>query len=581
MSALRAALGVLSVGLLAVAVQQADRIDAWSTDPASTLISLLVSACLLLGGLLAWERRRWGRTGALVFAGGLALHLGLFRVASEGPALWFTAGWLAYATGSLVLVHLLLAFPSGRLSWPGRLLVALGVYGLPVLLGGTWMLVWDPARAGWWNAGGTQPMAGNLLLVADLPALAEALDTARTVLGCALAVAVAVLLVRRLAAGVRRDVATVLWAGAAWTLVYVPQEVVIRWGGRLVADPDGFTDLGTAVWFLLPGAAVVGLVCALLYTGLLHERVARSRVADLVLELDEALPSARLRDALARSLGDPSVAVAYVRDADGGWVEADGRPVGAPAAGPGRAVTPVMRGGRQIAAISHDAELLAEPVLLQAATATTALALDNERLTAVTLAQLDEVLASRARLVTAGDAARRRMKGDLRERVQRHLDDLPGRLRELAGAPTAQVRATVAEAAGDTQRAIDELRELAHGIFPVVLAEEGLAAAVEVLAERSDAPVEIGSLAEERLTPAVEAAAYFAIAESIKDATGTVVVDVVRDGGLLVIRIGYENGGAESFTEIDDRLGAVDGRLHVRHDENAGTAIRVEILCAS
>jgi hypothetical protein len=581
MSAFRAALGVLSFGLLAVAVQQADRIDAWSTDPASTLVSLLVSACLLLGGLLAWERRRWGRTGALVFAGGLALHLGLFRVASEGPAVWFTTGWLAYATASLVLVHLLLAFPSGRLARAERLLVVLGAYGLPALLGGTWMLVWDPSRAGWWNAGGTQPTARNLLLVSDLPALAETLDTARTVLGCALAAAVAVLLVRRLAARVRRDIAPVLWAGVAWTLAYIPQEVVIRWGGGLVADRDGFTDLGTAIWFLLPGAAVVGLVCALLYAALLHERVARSRVADLVLELDEALPSARLRDALARSLGDPTLAVTYVRDADGGWVEAGGRAVDAPVAGPGQAITPVMRGGRQIAAIRHDAQLLAEPVLLQAATAATALALDNERLTALTLAQLDEVLASRARLVTAGDAARRRMQRDLRARVQRHLDDLPRRLRDLAGGPAGDVRGAVARAAGDAQRAIDELRELAHGIFPVVLPEEGLAAAVEVLAERSDAPLEIGSVAEERLAPAVEAAAYFAIAESVKGATGPAVVDVAADGGLLVINIGYDDGGPGSFTEIHDRLGAVDGRLDVRHEQDASIRIRVEIPCAS
>ena len=173
------------------------------------------------------------------------------------------------------------------------------------------------------------------------------------------------------------------------------------------------------------------------------------------------------------------------------------------------------------------------------------------------------------------------MQRDLQARVQRHLDDLPGRLRDLAGAPAGQVRAGVAEAADDVQRAIDELRQLAHGIFPVVLAEEGLAAAVEVLAERSDAPVEIGSLAEERLTPAVEAAAYFAIAESIKGATGKAVVDVESDGGLLVIRIGYDNGRANGFTEIDDRVRAVDGRLHVRHDQDAGTAIRVEIPCAS
>jgi signal transduction histidine kinase len=582
MNAVRVGLGAFAFCLLAAAVELAGRIDAWSTDPAATLVSLLASACLLFGGLLAWQRRRWGRTGALVFAGGVALTLGLFRVAFDGPAAWFTAGWLAYATSSLVLVHLLLAFPDGRLGRVERRVVTVGGYALPALLGGTWMLVWDPTRAGWWNAGGAEQVPHNLLLVADRPALAAALDTARTAAGCAVAVAVAVLLVRRLSAGVRRDIAPVLWAGAAWALVYVPQEVVIRWGGMLVASSqDGFTDLGTALWFLLPQASAVALACALLYAGLLHERVARSRVADLVLELDEAAPSVRLRDALAHSLGDPTLAVAYSRDADGGWVDADGHPTGPPVAGPGQAVTAVVRGGRQIAAIRHDAALRAQPMVLQAAAAAAALALENERLTALTLAQLKEVHASRARLVTAGDAARRRIGHDLHERVQRHLDDLPERLQQLAVAPAPQVRVTVSSAAGNTQRAIDELRELAHGIFPAVLADEGLAAAVEVLAERSATPVEIGSLVEGRLPPTVEAAAYFAIAESIRGATGVAVVDLAHDRGLLTVRIGYDGGqGKPSLTEVADRVGAADGRLRVHRDAETGTVIQVEIPCA-
>jgi hypothetical protein len=444
MRAVRVALAVLAFCLLAATVELADRIDAWSTDPAATLVSLLASACLLFGGLLAWQRRRWGRTGALVFAGGLALNLGLFRVAFQGPATWFTVGWLAYTTLSLVLVQLLLSFPSGRLGRVERHLVAVGGYVLPVLLGGAWMLVWDPTRAGWWNPGDVEQMPRNLLMVTDLPEVAAALDTARTVAGCAVAMAVVVLLVRRLSAGARRDIAPVLWAGAAWALAYIPQEVVIRWGGSLtVSSQGGFTDLGTAVWFLLPQATVVALASALLYAGLLHERVARSRVADLVLELDEAIPSMRLRDALARSLGDPTLAVAYPREANGGWVDADGYPTDPPVAGPGQAVTAVVRGGRQIAAIRHDAALRAQLMVLQAAAAAAALALENERLTALTLAQVEEVHASRARLVTAGDAARGRIERDLRDRVQRHLDELPRRLRQLVGAPTDHVRAAV------------------------------------------------------------------------------------------------------------------------------------------
>jgi signal transduction histidine kinase len=220
-------------------------------------------------------------------------------------------------------------------------------------------------------------------------------------------------------------------------------------------------------------------------------------------------------------------------------------------------------------------------MVLQAAAAAAALALENERLTALTLAQLDEVHASRARLVTAGDAARRRIERDLRDRVQRHLDELPRRLRQLVGAPPDHVRAAVSGAASNAQRAIDELRELAHGIFPAVLADEGLAAAVEVLAERSDTPIQIGSLVEGRLAPAVEAAAYFAIAESVSGTTGTPIVDVARNQELLIVRISADGGqGPASFTEVADRVGAADGRLHVQPNGETGRVIQVEIPCA-
>jgi signal transduction histidine kinase len=143
------------------------------------------------------------------------------------------------------------------------------------------------------------------------------------------------------------------------------------------------------------------------------------------------------------------------------------------------------------------------------------------------------------------------------------------------------VRAAVSGAASNAQRAIDELRELAHGIFPAVLADEGLAAAVEVLAERSDTPIEIGSLVEGRLAPAVEAAAYFAIAESVRGTTGTLIVDVTRNQQLLIVRISDDGGqGSASLTEVADRVGAADGRLHVQPNGETGRLIQVEIPCA-
>jgi signal transduction histidine kinase len=140
--------------------------------------------------------------------------------------------------------------------------------------------------------------------------------------------------------------------------------------------------------------------------------------------------------------------------------------------------------------------------------------------------------------------------------------------------------------------AIDEFRELAHGIYPAVLADEGLSAAVEALAYRATIPIEIIGMPEERFPIPVETAAYLLIAEvagSIADPAGArgFTVDVRHDGKRLVIEVTDDGLGdarrdpESSFTDLADRIGALDGKLRVQWTPAGERTIEAEIPCES
>ena len=175
-------------------------------------------------------------------------------------------------------------------------------------------------------------------------------------------------------------------------------------------------------------------------------------------------------------------------------------------------MTTLVREGRKIAIVSHTAAVLD---LERAIGAAVRLALENERLQAEMLAHLDQLRASRVRIVETGDAERRQLERDLHDGAQQRLLALSYDLR-LAHAQAradedAPTGSLLTEATGEAQAALSELRALAHGIYPVILAEAGLAPAVATLAETAALPVEILNLVEERYAPAVETAAYLLV----------------------------------------------------------------------
>ena len=213
------------------------------------------------------------------------------------------------------------------------------------------------------------------------------------------------------------------------------------------------------------------------------------------------------------------------------------------------------------------------------------------RLNAELHARLDELAASRARIVTAGDVERRRLERNLHDGAQQRLVALSLSLRMAVAkidSDPAAARATLEGAGDELVLALAELRELARGLHPAVLTDRGLRAAVEMLAGRSPVPVEIVDVPDERLSEPVEAAAYYLIAEALTNVAkyahaSAVRVRVAASGASVVVEVSDDGvGGADAangsgLRGLADRVEALGGSLEVVSPTGAGTTLRAEI----
>ena len=256
-----------------------------------------------------------------------------------------------------------------------------------------------------------------------------------------------------------------------------------------------------------------------------------------------------------------------------------------------RAVTRVEREGRAVGAIVHDRALCDDPDLVGSVAAAAGLSIENERLQAQLRARVEELRASRARIVEAGTAERRRLERNLHDGAQQRLVALSLTMRLAQGKlrkdpDTAEQLLTGAQE--ELSRALEELRELARGIHPAVLSDRGLEPALEALAGRSPVPVQLDGTPRERLPPAVEAAAYFVVAEALTNVVkyanaSQARVQVSRLNGHAVVEVADDGvGGADpdrgsGLRGLADRISALDGTLELRSPEGAGTLLRAEI----
>lgn len=246
-----------------------------------------------------------------------------------------------------------------------------------------------------------------------------------------------------------------------------------------------------------------------------------------------------------------------------------------------------------MAAIVHDDALSDDPALLRAVSATAALALDHERLQAELRARLDDLDASRARIIAVAAQERKRIERNLHDGTQQRLTSVSLTLglaeSKLATSPSA-AQASLEQAREVLAVALDELRDLSQGIHPNVLTDGGLGPALEDLAYTAPLPVRIVSTLDGRLSQRVEEGAYFLVAEAVtnvaKHAGGcAATVSLARKGGQLVLSVcddgvgGADPGQGSGLRGLADRVHALGGTFDVCSPPGRGTEVRAVIPC--
>jgi len=535
---------------------------AGSSDAADA--ALLAAGWALIGcGLASWVRRPASRFGLLLTAAGFAWFVPEWNNPELGSALAFTVGLALWAVCPVLIAHAALAYPGGRL--PSRIeaaAVTTAYAGGLLVLGVLPTVVFDP------QAEGCGQCPDNLLLVSGDARNAENITRAGLYLGIGWATALAALAAWKFVRGSHASRPV-----AAAAVVYL----LLVAATYSISLDRGFVDNGAderRLWF--GQAAALLALAAFAAWNLARARRARSKVARLVVELTRTTPPGGLHDVLAGIAGDPELVLAYPLGDPERLVGGDGRPV---ELSTDLETTSLVQDGRAVAVLGHRPGLLDDEQLVEEVAAAARLALENERLQAEVRARLEELRASRARIVEAGDAERKRLERDLHDGAQQRLVGLSLSLRLLRGR-MAVADGRLEQAENELRQAATELRELAHGIFPAVLADEGLAAALEALAEESRVPIRLNGIPEQRYEPSVETAAYTVVAEAARASTQPLAVGASASNGALVIEVQTHGDGLD-LTALEDRVGSLDGRLTVVRGTGGVITMRAELPCAS
>ena len=340
-----------------------------------------------------------------------------------------------------------------------------------------------------------------------------------------------------------------------------------------------------ALWAYYVAVAVTALG---LTADLLWGDWTREAVTGLVIDLGDRQEPQALRAALARTLGDPGLLVAYRVAGTDRWVDEIGRPVEVPLGeAAGRGVTLVYEAGDAVAALIHDPAALADGELAASVAAAVRLAVANARMQEQVAAQLREVDASRRRLVEAGDDERRRLGEELHAGVESRLDAVADRLAALAAQRDGEPAAALRGLSVELDDAREDLQRFAAGIHPRALTEHGLRAALVALAAQSAVPVSV-AVTERRLPSAHEAAAYFVCSEGLANVAKyshatRVDIAVTATNEHLVVRVADDgSGGADpaqgsGLRGLADRVQALGGTLRVQSPPGAGTLLEAEL----
>jgi len=548
----------LAVGLLGTLWAVVGEAIAMSVGRSASfgLLHLAIGLTYLYGGLAIWGHEPENRTGRLMTLVGLTWFIGTLD--ESGIPILNEVALALEDTPTVILLALVLAYPSGRLETTvDRVAVAILAIGATAL---------------------------NVLYSTSLPLIAD--KSSGLYGGLALATLTAVVVIRRWLIAPRRsrrELSPVLVAG----LVFVAG-LVINIIRRIAELPEGIEAILLAVRDLAPAAIPIALLVG-------FYRQSERRLQALV----DAIP-----DRMFRFARDGR----FVGSGDG---EEDGDEAAEPDIPVGHRLHELMFAAASEAALAA-ADRALETGELQAYDFSLDLPAGRRNFEArVAPSGPDEVTAivrdftdqraaeaeirrSRARIVEATDAERRRLERDLHDGAQQRLVSLSLALRLLrsrlegGGGDNAEAIAATDDAAAELKVALQELRELARGIHPAILTEAGLGAAITALAERSTVPATVDALPDRRLSPAIEATAYFVISEALanlaKYASAThATVGAECRGSTLHVEVGDDGvGGADAsrgsgIRGLQDRVAAIGGRFTIESPKGQGTRLVAEI----
>jgi signal transduction histidine kinase len=648
-------------------------------------LALFVSMSFVLAGLIGWTRRPANRTGVLMVAVGFGILATSLYEAND--ALPFTLGNLLGSLFIAAFLHLLLAYPSGRLiSRNGRAIVV-GAYATALLA--PLLDSMFPER----HTCKPHACPDNLVFVSHNHVAHVVETTVWTTVAVALFAGAFALLIgrwRRATPALRRQLRAVYLSGGLSVLLLAI--------GFVVTPFSGVANTIVSIALIVTFTAVPFLFLA----GLLGTTLARSAgVGTIFSRVPERASPGEVQEGLRQALRDPTAQVAYWYEEGAHYVDVDGNHFELPPETRDRVVTRLEYADSPVAAIVHDAALREEPELLDAITGAARIALERDKLLVEVKAraeryravlqampdlmfriardgtyrsynapnpsdllnevvvgrkvherlpaeladrvlaagqaavdrgtlqmieydldfsgetrnyearfapsgedeflmivreiterkrQHEELEASRARIVAAGDEERRKLERNLHDGAQQRLVSLSLSLRLAQGRIRTDPEGTARlldASREELAHALEELRELARGIHPAVLTDRGLDAALEALAARAPLPVEIDGPGCE-LPPQVEAAAYYVVSEALANVTkyaqaSAVEVKVDRSNGVAVVEVADDGvGGADplrgsGLRGLADRVAALSGKLEIVSPPGAGTRVRAEI----
>jgi signal transduction histidine kinase len=543
----------------------------------------LIVATPIAVGLYAWRDGTHARFGRLLVLAGAAWFLA--ALSSSSNEVLYSIGRVSGWTVEAGLVCLILAFPSGRLTTRiDRLLAVAAVAVVAALFLPTALLTETyPAPSQFSTCTADCPQNAFMLLGSEPAWLDDLVVPLRELLASLILLAVVVRLadrIRRATRLMRRTLVPVLIFAMLRTL-----SIAVGFGLRRAGADDSVVTVATTVAELCLPAMCIGFLI-----GLLRWRI---QTADSLVTLAHGLRRrggpAQRRDLIAATLSDPTVELAFWRG-DGGsdWVDADGRPTTLPPPPLDRRATLIFDEGKPVAAVVHDSALSEQRSFVEVVGAYAFVWDDNRRLTERVETSLTELRASRARILAAADEERRRIERDLHDGGQQRLVALRIRLElaeELMRQDPARARGMLHLLGGEVEAALDELRSLAAGVYPSLLAARGLPDAIRTAALQSPVPTLVEVDGSDRYSQEIETAAYFCCIEALQNVAkhapeaSSVTISLNRNGGL---RFEVQDDGpgftldaamGDGLVNMRDRLAAVGGELDINSAPGGGTKV--------